>query len=254
MGAWVPVLILAAGGAVVFRTWWTTPKSNRSAAAVAFGVYCLVLAAAIKYCSVIVPQSLEAFGVKVTAPIKEVEVSKESAIRDIQTQSEAQKRQITQLVNQAEVTRQQLAQQAQHSQELFANLRKSGEQPAWRILSQHRRDRLRRALASAKPGSARVCDKTDDPGTTALAQQLLDVMKDAGWDVPKNLWGLMGLPVEGIQIRVSDPSRPPAVAATLKEALRRVGLSSATVKTQPGLPQDKEVVLIVGTNPRPVSK
>jgi hypothetical protein len=79
-------------------------------------------------------------------------------------------------------------------------------------------------------------------------------MKDAGWDVPNELWGLMGLPVEGIQIRVSDPSRPPAVAATLKQALRRVGLPSTTVKTQPGLPQDKEVVLIVGTNPRPVTK
>jgi hypothetical protein len=123
------------------------------------------------------------------------------------------------------------------------------------MLSPHRRDRLRRALASAKPGSARVCDKTDDPGTTALAQQLLDVMKDAGWDVPKNLWGVMGLPAEGIQIRVSDPSRPPTVAATLKEALRKVGLPSATLKTQPGLPQDKEVVLIVGTNPpRPTTK
>jgi hypothetical protein len=254
MSAWVPLLILVVGGAVVFRTWWTAPKNNRPAPAVAFGVYCLVFAAATKYYSVIVPQSLEALGVKVTEPTKEVEVSKESAIRDIQAQCEAQKRQIVQLVNQAEETKEQLAQQAQHSQELLASLRNSDEPPAWRILSPHRRDRLRRTLAAAKPGSARVCDKTDDPGTTPLAQQLLDVMKDAGWDVPKELWGLMGLPVEGIQIRVSDPSRPPAVATTLKQALRRAGLPSATVKTQPGLPQDKEVVLIVGTNPRPVTK
>jgi len=254
MSAWVPVSILVVGGAVVFRTWWTAPKNNRSAAAVAFGVYCLVFAAASKYYSVIVPQSLEALGVKVTEPIKEVEISKESAIRDIQAQCETQKRQIAQLVNQAEETREELAQQAQHGQELLANLRKPGEPAAWRILSPHRRDRLRRTLSSAKAGSARVCDKTEDPGTTPLAQQLLDVMKDAGWDVPNELWGLMGLPVEGIQIRVSDPSRPPAVAATLKQALRRVGLASTTVKTQPGLPQDKEVVLIVGTNPRLVTK
>jgi hypothetical protein len=243
------MLVLVAGGVVVFRTWWTAPKNNRAAAAVAFSVYCLVFAAAMKFYSAILPQGLEAFGVKVTAPIKEVESSKESAIRDIQTQSETQKRQISQLVSQAEETREQLAAQAQHSQELLANLGKAGEQAAWRMLSPHRRDRLRRALTSAKAGSARVCDKTDDPGTTALAQQLLDVMKEAGWDVPKNLWGVMGLPVEGIQIRVSDPSRPPAVAGTLKEALRKVGLSSATLKTQPGLPQDKDVVLIVGTNP-----
>jgi hypothetical protein len=94
----------------------------------------------------------------------------------------------------------------------------------------------------------------DDPGTTALAQQLLEVMKGAGWDVPKDLWGLTGLAVEGIQIRVSDPSRPPAVATTLKQALRRVGLASETLKTQPGLPQDKQVVLIVGSNPHLASK
>jgi hypothetical protein len=254
MSGLVVVPILLAGGAVIFRTWWAAPKNNRSAAAVAFGVYCLVFSAAIKYHSVIVARGLEALGVKVTAVIKEVDIRKESAIRDIQAQSEAQKRQIGQLVNQAEGTREQLAEQAQHSQELLANLRKSGEPPAWRTLSPPRRDRLRRTLASAKPGSVRVCHMTDDPGTTALAQQLLDVMKDAGWDVPKDLWGLINLSVEGIQMRVSDPDRPPAAAATLKDALRRVGLHSATVRTQPGLAQDKEVVLVVGTNPRPVTK
>jgi hypothetical protein len=254
MSAWIPVLILVAGGFVVFRTWWTAPKNNRSAAAVAFGVYCLVFAAAVKYHSVLLPQSLESLGVRATAAVKEVDNRKESAIRDIQAQSEAQKRQLGQLVNQAEETREQLAEQAQQSQETLANLRKSSGQPAWRILSPSRRDRLHRTLASAQPGSVRVCHLTDDPGTTALAQQLLDVMKDAGWDVPKDLWGLINLSIEGIQMRVSDPDHPPAALATLKEALRRVGLHSATIKTQPGLAQERDVVLIVGTNPRPATK
>lgn len=254
MSGWVPALILVAGGAVIFRTWCTAPKNNRSAAAVEFAVYCLVFAAAIKYHSAIVPQSLEALGAKVTAAIKEVDIRKESAIRDIQAQSEAQKRQIGELVNQAEETREQLGEQAEQSQALLADFRKSGEPAAWRILSPPHRDRLRRTLASAKPGSARVCHLRDDPGTTALAQQLLDVMKDAGWNVPKDLWGLVNLSVKGIEMRVSDPDHPPAAAASLKEALARVGLHSAIVKAQPGLGQDREVVLIVGTKRGPVTK
>jgi hypothetical protein len=96
MNAWVPVLILAAGGVVVFRTWWTSPKNNRAPAAVIFAVYCVVFATAMKYYSVIVPQSLEALGNKVKGPIKAVDGSKEYAVRDSEAQPEAKEQSVDQ--------------------------------------------------------------------------------------------------------------------------------------------------------------
>ena len=246
------LIVLGFGLFVIFLTWWKTPKDNRSTIAIALGAYCVLCSTGIYYHSAVVPESFEAWGLKVKAGIKEVG---DSEVREIQAKSEAQEEKIKQLVNQAEQTRKELAQQADKSQELLADLKKISQQLAWRKLSPPRRDQLRRALAAATPASVEVLyTAADDPEIAALAQQLFDVLKEAGWKVEDGLFGLSGLPVEGIQIRVSDPARPPTAAIILKDALKAVGLPSSIVKTQPGLPQAREVVLIVGAKPRPVAE